>query len=118
MLYQLHIPYTLTLVANTGTTAMGQIKRGFVSEFDCTIDVDYNDHEDFEIISVTFEQSRWADEFHVDAKSDPDLWKLMTRAFDYDWKDLGDKIRECIVDDISESKYNRPESYEDVSMGR
>lgn len=114
----LHIPYSLTLVANCGHTAMNTIKRGFVSEFECDIDVDYRDHGDWEIVSVTFEKTRWNDEFVVDENSDPDLWKLMKRAFEYDWKDLGDKIAEAISNDLSDAGYDSAVYYRDVSMGR
>lgn len=119
MLYQLHIHYTLTLVANTGKCSVtGTVKRGFVSEFDCTIDVDYSDHENFEIISFTFEQTSFGDEFTVDKDSDPDLFKLLMRGVDYEWLSIYECIQEMIAADISDAQYNRPESYEDVSMGR
>ena len=96
----LHIPYTLTLVSNLGRDAvLSTIKRGFVAEFDCTLDIDYENTRNWEITSITFEQTKYTEEFSVDEKSDPDLWKLIQRAFEYDWKDLGDKVRECIIDD-------------------
>lgn len=99
----LHIPYTLTLVSNLGRDAtLGTIKRGFVAEFDCTLDLDYTDTRDWEITSITFEQTKYTDEFSVDEKSDPQLWALVQRAFEYDWKDLGDKVREFIIEDHAE----------------
>jgi len=97
----LHIPYTLSLVANTGRTPTGQIKRGFVSEFDCQLDVEYTDHEDFEVVSVTIEQCSFCDEFTVDAESDPELWKLMQRAVDYDWLSINERIQEMIASDMA-----------------
>lgn len=115
----LHIPYTLSLMANTGRdAALGTIKRGFIAEFDCAVDVEYTDHEEWEITSVTFEQTRWNDEFVVSEKSDPDLWKLVLRAIDYDWKDLGDKVRECIIEDDANAKFDSAKHYSDMSMGR
>ena len=99
----LHIPYTLTLVTNLGRDAvLNTIKRGFVAEFDCTLDVDYEDTRNWEITSITFEQTKWNEEYSVDEKSDPDLWTLIQRSFEYDWKDLGDKVREFIVEDHAE----------------
>lgn len=99
----LHIPYSLSLLANTGRDpALGTIKRGFIAEYECVLDVDYTDTQDWEVVSVTFEQTRWNDEFVVSPLSDPDLWKLVVRAMDYDWKDLSDKVRECIIDDHAE----------------
>ena len=115
----LHIPYTLTLVTNLGRDAvLNTIKRGFVAEFDCTLDVDYEDTRDWEINSITFEQTQWNDEYSVDEKSDPDLWKLIQRAFEYDWKDLGDKLRECIIDDHAEYGDDRGDYLRDMQMGR
>jgi len=115
----LHIPYTLSLVSNIGRdAALGTIKRGFVAEFDCTLDVEYSDTRDWEINSVTFEQTQWTDEFSVDEKSDPDLWKLIQRSIEYDWKDLGDKVRECIINDHAEYGDDSAERYRDESMGR
>jgi hypothetical protein len=115
----LHIPYTLTLVANTGRDPiLNTIKRGFIAEFDATLDVEYTDHEDWEIVSVTFEQTRWNDEFEVSAESDPDLWKLIQRSFEYDWKDLGDKVREFIVEDHAEYGDDRGDYLRDMQMGR
>jgi hypothetical protein len=115
----LHIPYTLTLVSNLGRdAALGTIKRGFVAEIDATLDVDYADARDWEITSITFEQTKWTDEFSVDEASDPDLWKLIERSFEYDWKDLGDKVREFIVEDHAEYGDDRGDYLRDRQMGR
>ena len=115
----LHIPYTLSLMANIGRdAALNTIKRGFICEFDCTLDVDYSDAAEWEITSVTFEQTRWNDEFYVSEKSDHQLWALVLRAIDYDWKDLGDKVRECIIEDDSNAQFDSAKHYSDVSMGR
>lgn len=115
----LHIPYTLNLMANIGRdAALGTIKRGFVAEFDTTLDLDYEDTQNWEITSITFEQTRWNDEFSVDEKSDPELWKLVLRAIDYDWKDLGDKVREFIIDDHAEYGDDRGDYLRDMQMGR
>lgn len=115
----LHIPYTLSLMANIGRdAALGTIKRAFVAEFDTTLDVDYEDTENWEVNSITFEQTRWNDEFSVDGKSDPELWKLVLRAIDYDWKDLGDKVRECIINDHAEYGDDRGDYLRDMQMSR
>ena len=115
----LHIPYTLTLVTNLGRDAvLNTVRRGFVAEFDATLDVDYEDTRNWEITSITFEQTKWTDEFSVDEKSDPDLWKLIQRAFEYDWKDLGDKVREFIIDDHAEYGDDRGDYLRDMQMGR
>ena len=115
----LHIPYTLTLVTNLGRDAvLNTIKRGFVAEFDATLDVDYADTRNWEITSITFEQTKWTDEFSVDEKSDPDLWKLIQRAIEYDWKDLGDKVREFIIEDHAEYGDGRGDYLRDMQMGR
>lgn len=113
----LHIPYTLSLMANIGRdAALGTIKRGFVAEFDTTLDVDYEDFQNWEIVSITFEQTRWNDEFFVDEVSDPDLWKLVKRAIEYDWKDLEDKVRECILSDRAEYGDDRGDYLRDQWM--
>lgn len=113
----LHIPYTLSIMANLGRDAvLNTMKRGFVAEFDCTLDVDYTDASDWEVTGITFEQDRWSDEFHVDAKSDPDLWKLIQRGIEYDWKDLGDKVREMIIADIADYGDDRGDYLRDCWM--
>ena len=115
----LHIPYTLSLMANLGRdAALGTIKRGFVAEFDTTLDVDYEDAQNWEVVSITFEQTRWNDEFHVDEASDPDLWKLVQRGLDYDWKDLQDKVRERILSDVADYGDDRGDYLRDMQMGR
>lgn len=96
--YSLHVPHTMSLLAHLGRDFDGRAKRGFISEFDCTVDVDYENTENWEISSITIEQSRWNDEFCVTAKSDPDLWKIVTRALDHDWKDLSSRINEMILE--------------------
>ena len=114
----LHIPYTLSLVANTGRSPSGLIKRGFVAEFDCQIDVDYTDHEDFEVVSFTFEQTTFNDEFTVTAESDPDLYKLLARGVDYDWLSINERIQEMIASDMSDSCDDRGDWLRDMQMGR
>ena len=115
----IHIPYTLTLVTNLGRDAvLNTIKRGFVAEFDCTLDVDYADTRNWEITSITFEQTKWNEEYSVDAVSDPDLWTLIQRSFEYDWKDLGDKVREFIVEDHAEYGDGRGDYLRDMQMER
>lgn len=117
--YATHIPYTLSLLANIGRdAALGTIRRGFVAEFDCELTVEYEDAENWEITDVRFEQTRFAGEFVVSAESDPDLWKLIKRGFDYDWKDLSDKIRECVVNAWEDRRSERGEWLRDMQMGR
>lgn len=119
MLYQLHIPYTVALVANTGRCSVtGTVKHGFVSEFDCQIDVDYNDHEDFEVVSFTFEQTSFGDEFTVDQQSDPDLFKLLMRGVDYDWLSINERIQEMIASDMADACDDRGDWLRDMQMSR
>ena len=115
----LRIPYTITLVTNLGRDPiLNVMKRGFVAEFDATLDVEYEDFQNWEVASITFEQTKWNDEFSIDEASDPDFWKLIQRAFEYDWKDLQDKVREFIIEDDANAKYDSAERYSDMSMGR
>lgn len=96
--YSLHVPHTMSLLAHLGRDFDGRAKRGFISEFDCTVDVDYENTENWEISSITIEQSGWNNEFCVTAKSDPYLWKIVNRALDHDWKDLSARINEMIIE--------------------
>ena len=111
--YTLRVPYTLSLMANVGRdVALNTIKRGFVAEFDCELVVEYEDTDNWEVDHIRFEQTRWNEEYTVSPTSDPDLWKLVERALEYDWKDLGDKVRELIV----EAWYDRRDEVGDHKM--
>ena len=115
----LRIPYTITLVSNLGRDPiLNVMKRGFVAEFDATLDVEYEDFQNWEVASITFEQTKWNDEYSIDEASDPDMWKLIQRAFEYDWKDLQDKVRECILSDVAEYGDDRGDYLRDMQMGR
>ena len=107
--YSLHIPYSLEI-----TTKTGPAKAGFVAEFDCQIDVDYEDDENWEITSVTVEQSRWNDEFSISAKTDPDLWKIVLRSIDADWKAIQEKILEWMGEDYSDRRAARCDDAHDA----
>ncbi len=125
MAFSLNVPYTLPLMANVGRDpAYGTIKRGFVAEFDCTLNVEYSDADDWEVISVTVEQTRWNEEFSISEKSDPQMWKIIDRSMTYDWKDVSDRVIEMIRADISDRKDDvGDQRYEemrdrDMEMGR
>ena len=107
--YSLHIPDTLEI-----TTKTGPAKAGFVAEFNCQIDVDYEDPDNWEITGVTVEQSRWNDEFSISAKTDPDLWKIVLRALDADWKAIKDKILEWMGEDYSDRRAARCDDAHDA----
>lgn len=123
--HTIHVPHTLSFMANIGRDkALGTHIRGFVAEFDCSIDVEYSEPADYEIASVTFEQTRFDAEFTVTPKTDPELWAIIKRAFDYDWKGLEAKIAEMIHADIGDRKDDvADQRYEDMrdrhlEMGR
>ena len=112
--FTLTVPYTLSFMANIGRdAAFGTIKRGFMAEFDCSIEVEYTDPDDWEIVGIHFDKTKWADGFGVDSASDPDMWKLVERALEYDWKDLESKIIELMYEDYSDRRAAREDDAHD-----
>ena len=84
----LNIPYTLTIAAAGD-------KSHFVTEFDCELEVTFDSPEDWYIDAVAFTAYRDQPAFSVTAKSDPDLWKLMERAFEHSSMSISDKVLEA-----------------------
>lgn len=97
--YTLTIPYCLPLIANIGSDPVfGTTRRGFISEFECELSIDYEDIDNWAVVEAIFDKTGFADGFIVSATSDSTLWKLIDRALEYDWKDLSDRVRQAIID--------------------
>lgn len=96
----LTIEWTLSIVSNIGRNPLNVIKRGFVAEFDAEIELAYweagSAEWDWEFRSVTLPKTSYAEKFTVTPESDPELWALFKRAFEYDALSLADRIMDRI----------------------
>jgi hypothetical protein len=90
--YSLRIPHTLAL---NSVLSKGPVKTyGFVAEFDCEIEIDYEDPDNWEITGLRFEQTKWNPEFTITPKSDPAFWALIDRALKLEDKEIAAKAVE------------------------
>lgn len=97
--YTIRIPYAPQI-----TTKIGPHASAFVCEIDAELVVDYETPENWEIVGLRFEQTRWNPEFEVTPESDALLWKLIERAIDMDDKAVAAKVEEMICEDYTDRR--------------
>ena len=105
------IPYTLTLAA------VGDKSR-FVTEFDCVLDVEFDSPEDWTIEAVDFPKSGNSPEFSVTATSDPDLWRLMERAFDHSEMRIANAVTRWAAEEAADRVADRADYEREIRMER
>lgn len=106
----LNIPYTLTIAAAGD-------KSHFVTEFDCELSIDLTDFEDWFIDEVNFPKSGNTPAFTVTPKSDPDLWKLLERAFEHSSARIADKVIRAAIEERNDRLADRADYERDIRMG-
>jgi len=104
----LNIPYTLTIAAAGD-------KSHFVTEFDCELEVTLDGFEDWFINSVVFEGTATRPHI-VTPKSDPDLWKLLERAFEHSSIKIADKVMEAAIEARNDRMGDRADYEHDIRM--
>lgn len=105
----LNIPYTLTIAAAAS-------KSQFVTEFDCELEVTFDSPEDWYIDAVLFTAYRDIPAFSVTPKTDPDLWKLMERAFEHSSMSISDKVMEAAAEARNDRLADHADYLHDIRM--
>jgi len=111
---------SITLEWTLSIVAAGNAQN-FVTEFDCVLDIEVDDSDeypDFSVESVDFTKSGNSPAFTVSEKSDPDLWKLIERAIDRDQIKIADKVVEYLIDEKMSRLADRADHYRDMMMDR
>ena len=111
--YTLRFPYAVELTSKTGA-----ITHGFIAEIDAELVVEYEDTDNWEVVGLRFEQTKYSPEFEVTPKSDPTLWALIERALDLDDKAVCAKVRDQIVEAYCDMRDERGDMEYDLRAER